>query len=294
MSAAAPQAEAVIDRPVLSVRGATKRFGSVLALDGVDLEVRRGEILALLGDNGAGKSTLIKCISGLHHLDSGSIHLDGLETAIRSPADARFAGIETVYQDLALFDNLTPAQNFFAGREIAGPAWLPRGLRFLKKRSMDAEARQVISRLKVTLPKLDVVVAKMSGGQRQAIAVARSTVFARKVVILDEPTAALGLQGVAAGTQSGLDAPRSRQRGDPDHPQHGTRRRTRRPRHGAAAGQKGRRTHTEQQQQAGSGRDDRRSLSLKALRTPSRPQSGRTASTGGRASNKGGGNEAET
>ena len=192
MSFAAAPAEAA--KPVLSVRGATKRFGSVLALDGVDLELRRGEILALLGDNGAGKSTLVKCISGLHHLDSGSIHLDGLETEIRSPADARFAGIETVYQDLALFDNLTPAQNFFAGREIAGPAWLPRGLRFLKKRSMDAEARQIISRLKVTLPKLDVVVAKMSGGQRQAIAVARSTVFARKVVILDEPTAALGLR----------------------------------------------------------------------------------------------------
>ena len=193
MNAAAAQAEAVVN-PVLSVRGATKRFGSVLALDGVDLDVRRGEILALLGDNGAGKSTLVKCISGLHHLDSGAIHLDGLETEIRSPANARFAGIETVYQDLALFDNLTPAQNFFAGREIAGPAWLPRGLRFLKKRGMDAEARQVISRLKVTLPKLDVVVAKMSGGQRQAIAVARSTVFARKVVILDEPTAALGLR----------------------------------------------------------------------------------------------------
>ena len=194
MSATALQAQAGTVTPVLSVRGATKRFGSVLALDGVDLEVRRGEILALLGDNGAGKSTLIKCISGLHHLDSGAIHLDGLETAIRSPADARFAGIETVYQDLALFDNLTPAQNFFAGREIAGPAWLPRGLRFLDKRGMEAEARQVISGLKVSLPKLDVVVAKMSGGQRQAIAVARSTVFARRVVILDEPTAALGLR----------------------------------------------------------------------------------------------------
>jgi ABC-type sugar transport system ATPase subunit len=181
-------------QPVLSVHGASKRFGSVLALDSVDLDLRRGEILALLGDNGAGKSTLVKCISGLHHLDAGSIHLDGLETAIRTPADARFAGIETVYQDLALFDNLTPAQNFFAGRELSGPAWLPRGLRFLRKRSMDAEARQVISRLKVTLPDLEVVVAKMSGGQRQAVAVARATVFARKVVILDEPTAALGLR----------------------------------------------------------------------------------------------------
>jgi D-xylose transport system ATP-binding protein len=171
-----------------------KFYGAIHALRDVSLVVNEREIVGLLGDNGAGKSTLIKCISGLHHLDSGSIHLDGLETEIRSPADARFAGVETVYQDLALFDNLTPAENFFAGREIAGPAWLPRGLRFLKKRSMDAEARQVISRLKVTLPKLDVVVAKMSGGQRQAIAVARSTVFARKVVILDEPTAALGLR----------------------------------------------------------------------------------------------------
>lgn len=192
MSLAAVAAQEM--KPVLSVRGAVKRFGSVIALDGIDLEVRRGEILALLGDNGAGKSTLIKCISGLHRLDEGTIHIDGQETAIRSPADARFAGIETVYQDLALFDNLTPAQNFFAGREIAGPGWLPRGLRFLKTRAMDAEARQTIGRLKVTLPKLDVVVAQMSGGQRQAIAVARSTVFARKVVILDEPTAALGLR----------------------------------------------------------------------------------------------------
>ena len=194
MSAGLATPEAGLSVPVLSVRGATKRFGSVVAIDGVDLEVRRGEILALLGDNGAGKSTLIKCISGLHHLDAGSIQLDGLETTIRSPADARFAGVETVYQDLALFDNLTPAQNFFAGREIAGPSWLPRAIRFLDKRTMDEETRRVINRLKVTLPKLDVVVAMMSGGQRQAIAVARSTVFARKVVLLDEPTAALGLR----------------------------------------------------------------------------------------------------
>ena len=194
MSAGLATPEAGPSVPVLSVRGATKRFGSVVALDGVDLEVRRGEILALLGDNGAGKSTLIKCISGLHHLDAGSIQLDGLQTTIRSPADARFAGVETVYQDLALFDNLTPAQNFFAGREIAGPSWLPRAMRFLDKRTMDEETRRVINRLKVTLPKLDVMVAMMSGGQRQAIAVARSTVFARKVVLLDEPTAALGLR----------------------------------------------------------------------------------------------------
>ncbi|RUX48887.1 MULTISPECIES: ATP-binding cassette domain-containing protein [unclassified Mesorhizobium] len=182
------------DTPVLSVEVASKRFGSVLALSDVSISVRRGEILCLLGDNGAGKSTLIKCISGVHRLDAGSIVIDGQVTPIRSPAEARAAGIETVYQDLALFDNLTPAQNFFAGREIAGPQWLPRGLRFLRQRRMDAEARSLLDNLKVTLPRNDTVVAMMSGGQRQAIAVARSTVFARKVVILDEPTAALGLR----------------------------------------------------------------------------------------------------
>ena len=179
---------------VLSVRSATKRFGPVLALDDVSLEARAGEVLALLGDNGAGKSTLIKCISGVHQIDSGNIVIDGVATAIRSPGDARTAGIETVYQDLALFDNLTPAQNFYAGREIAVPAWLPRGLRFLKSRQMDEETSRVLDRLKVILPKQDATVALMSGGQRQAVAVARASVFARKVVILDEPTAALGLR----------------------------------------------------------------------------------------------------
>ncbi|RUW81395.1 ATP-binding cassette domain-containing protein [Mesorhizobium sp. M2A.F.Ca.ET.067.02.1.1] len=193
-SASAPEHADDLASPVLSVQGATKRFGSVLALSAIDISVRRGEILCLLGDNGAGKSTLIKCISGVHRLDSGSIVIDGQVTPIRSPAEARAAGIETVYQDLALFDNLTPAQNFFAGREIAGPQWLPRGLRFLRQRRMDAEAQSLLANLKVTLPRNDAVVAMMSGGQRQAIAVARSTVFARKVVILDEPTAALGLR----------------------------------------------------------------------------------------------------
>ena len=106
--------------PVLSVRNAQKRFGAVQALRDVSLEAYRGEVLALLGDNGAGKSTLVKCISGVHALDEGEIVLDGVLTPLHSPAAARRAGIETVYQDLALFDNLTPAQNFFCGREIAG------------------------------------------------------------------------------------------------------------------------------------------------------------------------------
>ncbi|MBV8767016.1 MAG: sugar ABC transporter ATP-binding protein [Hyphomicrobiales bacterium] len=180
--------------PVLAVRHAEKRFGAVHALRDVTLEAYRGEVLALLGDNGAGKSTLVKCISGVHTLDSGEIVLDGAPTSIHSPAAARRAGIETVYQDLALFDNLTPAQNFFCGREIAFPGWLPQGLRLLSSRAMDRETVEVLERLRVRLPDVDAPVALMSGGQRQAIAVARATVFARKLVILDEPTAALGLR----------------------------------------------------------------------------------------------------
>jgi D-xylose transport system ATP-binding protein len=180
--------------PVLAVRHAQKRFGAVHALKDVDLEAYRGEVLALLGDNGAGKSTLVKCISGVHALDEGQILIDGEAVSIPSPGAARRAGIETVYQDLALFDNLTPAQNFYCGRELAVPNWLPRGLRFLNARAMERETAAVLERLKVKLPKFDAPVALMSGGQRQAIAVARATVFARKIVILDEPTAALGVR----------------------------------------------------------------------------------------------------
>jgi ABC-type sugar transport system ATPase subunit len=180
--------------PVLAIRRAEKRFGAVHALKSVSLEAHRGQVLALLGDNGAGKSTLVKCISGVHALDEGEILLDGEAVAIHSPAAARRFGIETVYQDLALFDNLTPAQNFYCGREIAFPSWLPQGLRLLKGRAMDRQAAAVLDRLKVKLPRFDAPVALMSGGQRQAIAVARATVFARKVVILDEPTAALGVR----------------------------------------------------------------------------------------------------
>ena len=180
--------------PVLAVRGATKRFGAVTALDGVDLDVYRGEVLALLGDNGAGKSTLIKCLSGAHRLDSGSIEMDGGPVAIHSPSDARALGIETVYQDLALFDNLSPVDNFYAGRELARPAWLPRSLRLLARKRMATSTRDVLDRLEVDLPDLTGMVGLMSGGQRQAIAVSRAAAFASKVVILDEPTAALGVR----------------------------------------------------------------------------------------------------
>ena len=178
----------------LAVRGATKRFGAVLALDVVDLEVHRGEVLAVLGDNGAGKSTLIKCISGVHRLDDGADRDRWASVHLSSPAAARAHGIETVYQDLALFDNLDPAANFYAGREDAGPRWLPRPLRVLRRRRWPTRRPRCSHRLQVTLPDRSAAVGLMSGGQRQVIAVARAAAFASKVVILDEPTAALGLR----------------------------------------------------------------------------------------------------
>jgi D-xylose transport system ATP-binding protein len=179
--------------PVLAVRGATKRFGAVVGLDGLDVEVSGGEVLALLGDNGAGKSTLIKCVSGALALDRGTIEMDGRTVSIHSPADARNLGIETVYQDLALFDNLRPSDNFYAGRELAGPRWLPRSIRVLKRRDMAETTRSTLQRLQVDLDDHGAV-GLLSGGQRQAVAVSRAAAFASRVVILDEPTAALGVR----------------------------------------------------------------------------------------------------
>jgi ABC-type sugar transport system ATPase subunit len=181
-------------KPALAVRGGTKRFGGVLALDDVDVAVYAGEVLAILGDNGAGKSTLIQCMSGVHQLDSGVIEVEGDPVDLHSPAAARAMGIETVYQDLALFDNLSPSANFYAGREIARPSWLPLGMRLLHRKSMAQTTMDVLNRLQVTLPDLDAPVGLMSGGQRQAVAVARVTAFNSPVVILDEPTAALGVR----------------------------------------------------------------------------------------------------
>jgi D-xylose transport system ATP-binding protein len=181
-------------RPVLEVRNACKRFGAVVALDGVTFDVAPGEVLALLGDNGAGKSTLIKAISGVHRLDSGSVTLAGVDITSTTAMTVREQGVETVYQDLALFDNLDPAANFFAGRELAGPSWLPHGLRLMRHRAMTERTAELLDRLQVRLPDLDAAVALMSGGQRQAVAVARAVAFSSRLVILDEPTAALGLR----------------------------------------------------------------------------------------------------
>lgn len=183
-----------MNAPVVAIREATKRFGAVLALDSASLEVHQGEVLAILGDNGAGKSTLIKCLSGVHRIDAGTIEVAGEPVHMTSPSVARAAGIETVYQDLALFDNLDTTANFYAGREEAVPRWLPRGLRWMRHAQMATHSTELVGRLKINLPQRAASVGMMSGGQRQAIAVARSAAFASRVVILDEPTAALGLR----------------------------------------------------------------------------------------------------
>jgi len=184
----------VTDTPVLEMTGVSKSFGAVQALYEVDFRVVQGQVMALVGDNGAGKSTLIKCLSGVHRLDSGLIEMDAVPVSIHAPADARALGVETVYQDLALFDNLRPTDNFYAGRELAGPRWVPRSLRLIRRKQMTDSTRDVLERLRVALPDINAPVGLMSGGQRQAIAVARASAFASNVVILDEPTAALGVR----------------------------------------------------------------------------------------------------
>jgi D-xylose transport system ATP-binding protein len=180
----------------LEMRGIRKSFGSVEALRGVDLEVRPGEIMALVGDNGAGKSTLVKTLSGAGVADAGTIRVDGQLVSIGSPQDAVSAGIETVYQDLALCDNLDVVANLYLGRELRSPE---KGLfaRFLARQRMSHHARRVLDELAVTLPSLGTPVAALSGGQRQAIAVGRAVLWGSKVVVLDEPTAALGVQQTA-------------------------------------------------------------------------------------------------
>jgi D-xylose transport system ATP-binding protein len=179
--------------PVLEVRGAVKSYGAVRALRGVDLTLHREEVLALLGDNGAGKSTLIKAVSGVLALDAGGILVDGEPVDLASPAAARLAGIETLHQDLALFDNLSALQNFFIGRERRRSRWLGR-LSPLDERAMAREWEERLERLEVRIPSAHRDVSVMSGGQRQAIAVLRAVAFATRVVILDEPTAALGVR----------------------------------------------------------------------------------------------------
>ena len=177
---------------VLEARGIVKHFGHVEALRGVDFEARSGEVTALIGDNGAGKSTLVKILSGVYPPNAGTIRLGGREVSLASPSDAREAGIETVYQDLSVAPDLTPAANMFMGREALRPGLLGK-LGFLDKGRMRVESAQAFARLRVTLKDLDSPIASLSGGQRQSVAICRSIMWAKRVVFMDEPTAALGV-----------------------------------------------------------------------------------------------------
>jgi ABC-type sugar transport system ATPase subunit len=179
--------------PALEVEGLAKSYGSVRALADVSLSVGYGNVLGLLGDNGAGKSTLIKILSGVHQPDRGRIHIDGEERNLKSVAHARSAGISTVYQDLALIDTLPVYRNLYIGREhtFGGP------LGFLRDRSMRSDAQQQLAQIGVSIPSVRALAGQLSGGQRQAIAVIRAVESATKVLLLDEPLAAMGAKEAA-------------------------------------------------------------------------------------------------
>ncbi|MBN9548530.1 MAG: sugar ABC transporter ATP-binding protein [Alphaproteobacteria bacterium] len=180
---------------VLTARGLTKRYGRVTALNNCDFDLYPGEILAVIGDNGAGKSTLIKAISGAVIPDEGTIELDGKQVLFRSPIEAREAGIETVYQNLALSPALSIADNMFLGREIRKPGPLGSWFRMLDRPAMEKRARDKLTELGLmTIQNISQAVETLSGGQRQGVAVARAAAFGSKVVIMDEPTAALGVK----------------------------------------------------------------------------------------------------
>ena len=179
---------------VMQAKGLVKRYGHVTALDGTDFELRAGEILAVIGDNGAGKSSLIKVLSGASIADEGEMQLDGKTVHFKSPIDARREGIETVYQDLAVAPAMTIAENLFLGRELYKPGALNQKLRILDKKAMLEQAVVRMAELKVGIRSMTQAVETLSGGQRQCVAVARAAAFAQHVVILDEPTAALGVK----------------------------------------------------------------------------------------------------
>jgi simple sugar transport system ATP-binding protein len=185
---AAPSPSAANGTPVLEVRGVTKSFGALTVLRGIDLALSQGEVLGLVGDNGAGKSTLVKILCGFQSQDSGEILLDGKPATFPSVESARAQGIETVYQDLALIPQLSVYQNLFLGHEITrlGP------LRLLNKGEMRKLARQYLDDINVHVPSMDAEAVDLSGGQRQAIAVARAVRAANKILLLDEPLAAMG------------------------------------------------------------------------------------------------------
>jgi fructose transport system ATP-binding protein len=179
---------------VIQAKGLVKRYGQVTALDGADFELRAGEIMAVIGDNGAGKSSLIKCLAGATIPDEGEIYLDGARAHFKSPIDARRAGIETVYQDLAVAPAMTIAENLFLGREIRRKGFMGSVLQMIDKKQMLEESIARMNDLKVGIRSMTQAVETLSGGQRQCVAVARAAAFAQHVVIMDEPTAALGVK----------------------------------------------------------------------------------------------------
>ncbi|MFB7469811.1 ATP-binding cassette domain-containing protein [Kitasatospora sp. NPDC056184] len=176
--------------PVLALRAVSKRFGAVQALTAVDLDVHAGEVLALVGDNGAGKSTLVKTIAGVHPVDEGTITWDGRPVRIGRPQDAQALGIATVHQDLALCENLDVVANLFLGRELRRRA-------VLDEVAMERRAKELLDTLSIRIPSVRTPVAALSGGQRQVVAIARALVGEPRVVVLDEPTAALGVEQTA-------------------------------------------------------------------------------------------------
>jgi fructose transport system ATP-binding protein len=180
--------------PVMEARGLVKHFGQVVALDHCDFELLPGEILAVIGDNGAGKSTLIKVLCGAITPDSGKVFLNGKEVHFRNPSEARAHGIETVYQNLAVSPALNITENLFLGREVRRKGFLGSVLRMLDKKYMREEATKYMQDLKFRIQSMDQRVETLSGGQRQGVAVARTAAFAKSVVIMDEPTAALGVK----------------------------------------------------------------------------------------------------
>jgi fructose transport system ATP-binding protein len=183
------------DTPVISATGLNKRFGHVIGLDNVDIDLNRGEVLAIIGDNGAGKSTLIKCLTGALIPDSGQIFVEGEPVEMRRPQDAQRYGIETVYQSLAVVPALDIARNMYLGREERLPGLRGSLLRMTDHKGMRTRAKERIDALGIrTIQDMDVAVENLSGGQRQAVAVARAAAFGSKVVVLDEPTAALGVR----------------------------------------------------------------------------------------------------
>jgi ABC-type sugar transport system ATPase subunit len=180
--------------PIVEMQNIKKNFGAVQALRGVDLTLHRGEVLGLVGDNAAGKSTLMKILSGAYIPDEGQIFIEGKKAHITNPEDCRRQGIEMVYQDFALANNLDVAANVFLGREVV--RWGLGPIRVMNKRAMEAQARNLIDRLKIDIDSVRLKVENLSGGQRQAVAIGRATAFDAKVIIMDEPTAALSVAAI--------------------------------------------------------------------------------------------------